>query len=122
MYENIDNLNNVPKNEKIQSVFELSHDMEQFGGVQKFVLLKVDDKYVIGSLPSFSHSEIISGMMVGEKAKILGGGLFKLWNNTITIDRSSMSSKIGPIAISFTELKSIMQDVVGSSYKVELSM
>lgn len=109
------------KHENIQSVFELGGDIEKYGGVQKFVLLNIGGRYLIGSFAGLSHHEILSRMGLNKNTPTLGGGMLSYSDGTITIDTSFKTSKLGPIAIPYSELKGIMQEVVGDKYRVEIS-
>lgn len=118
MYED---LNYDRANKQTQSIFELDSDVEKYGGLQKFVLLKVNNNYIIGSLPNLSHTETIKKMQADNNTESFGGSSFDVYKNIITINTSSFSSKIGPIRIPFLELREIMQNVVGDKYIVKLS-
>ncbi len=115
------NINITPENKKTKSIFEIDPEIKQFGGLQKFVLLKSGGDYVLGSFANLNHSEILKEMDVADDCEVLGGGLFNFYNDTITIDTSFLSSKLGPIDMTKIDLKKIMQDMVGDEYKVELS-
>ncbi len=105
----------------IKNAFQIDNEIEQFGGLQKFVLLKSGEDYVLGSFANLSHSEILAKMDISGDYKILGGGLFKFNDNTITIDTSFLSSKLGPINMASADLQIVMQNLIGNKYKVELS-
>lgn len=107
----------------IKNIFSLSPDIEKFGGVQKFVLLKHQGKHYLGSLPEASHSSILETMTGGrtEGIEVLGGGAFTFFNNEIVIDSNFKSSKLGPIQIKDSELIEVIETVVGSKYRVTVS-
>lgn len=119
--EKFANINTPLGSKKTNNFFEINSEIKKFGGIQKFVLLKLEGEYVLGSFADTSHSGILEKMNLVGGHEILGGGLFKFYNNNITIDTSFLSSKLGPIKMAKGELKMIMQDIVGSKYKVELS-
>ena len=121
MHETLENIHNTPEKRKMKNIFEIDPEIKQFGGVQKFVLLKLDGDYLLGSFANLNHSEILQEMNVIDGYEILGGGLFSFYNDTITIDTSFLSSKLGPINMKKIDLKTVMQNIVGNQYKVELS-
>ena len=121
MGENNFEFNNFSEDEKINDFFELSSEIKKYGGIQKFVLLKMSEDYKIGSYPGLSHNEILADMNAADNVEVMGGGIFKFEDNTFIIDTNFKSSKLGPIRIPTEVLKKVMQDTVGDKYKVELS-
>ncbi len=113
-------LSNNFEKESVRNIFELGSDVEKFGGNQKFVLVKSEGTYFVGSLPFADHSEILRSMIDEEnkKIEILGGGVFMFFNNEIILDGTSYSLGLGPVRLEGSELVEVMQKCVGDRYKV----
>jgi|SRR6185436_16164585 len=108
------------------SIVRFSPETEKFGGTQKFVLAKSEKGLHFASLPMGefnNHTQILSALEkeVGSTLESMGGGFLSLYENEIKLDRSSYSTKIGPLKLKWSELAEIVQKIVGDKYTVTLS-
>lgn len=110
----------------VEPLIRFSEDIEKFGGVQKFVLLKNNDNFYFASLPEKeapNHLDIIDVLKNErniETPEILGGGSLTLFGNEIKLIDTSRSTVIGPVKIGWGNLREMLQKAVGDKYEIVL--
>lgn len=97
------------------------------GGRQKFVLIKTLKGFIFASLPleqAPQHYNIVDKVKKDknlDNVEVLGGGYIGIYGNIINLETSSFSYKYGPIQLTWSDLKIILQKMIGDNYIVKLS-